>query len=751
LVKGRAEISIEIALVKMKYIFHRLTFLLPLLLGFLVFWFIAGLNILRPENIGWLAGGLDPTQHYLGWVFFRNGPWGFPLGLNPYYGMELSSAIVFSDSIPLLAFIFKPIAAALSQPFQYFGVWTLGCFILQAWFAWLLLSLVTLKTNLRLFGTALLLVSPAMIWRVGVTSALVAHFLILAGLYLNFRPTIIRRRLYWIFLLTCTALIHFYLLVMVFALWCADFIDRYLTHQDESYRKNGVELISVFGFLIFILWQAGYFLVDTTVAATGNYGIGRMNILSPFDSNNWSYILGDIAETPKSYSTADFILSYFEGYNYFGIGVIGVLLLGVGKFVWLKLSKAKININSPTETNRVIFCFQWRRYRALLCILILLTLFAISNKISVGLFIFHIPLPDQLISFASILRASGRLFWPSLYTIVWLGLALVIFTYSNQRATLILFFALIIQIVDTSAGWGPVRERLMQSPTSQWHNSLKDPFWNYASQQFSALKRIPAQNNALGWEVLANYAQSHNWPTNSVFLSRVDEAKIIKANQNLEIAMAKASYDPKTLYVLADDKVIPALLHINPKQDLLARINDLNIVAPGWLTCLQCPEVLPTQVMSAFIPDFKWNIPIDFSRDRGNNLSLVMVSGWDYPQPWGTWALGKEAKLVLPLPRSQLNRKIDDVDHLRVITRAVVNSIYPKQAVEVWINGQLQQTVVLQKGEGEVIDIALPKEVKELGYCTITFHFPDAVRPIDISMGDDTRLLSMGIISATFY
>ena len=81
---------------------------IPFALGLFVFWLVVGFSIVNPINIGWLAGGLDPTQHYLGWVFFRQGPWELPWGLNPNFGMSISSSIAFSDSIPLLAFIFKP-------------------------------------------------------------------------------------------------------------------------------------------------------------------------------------------------------------------------------------------------------------------------------------------------------------------------------------------------------------------------------------------------------------------------------------------------------------------------------------------------------------------------------------------------------------------------------------------------------------------------------------------------------------------
>ena len=80
-------------------------------IGLFGFWLIMGSEVLNPLNIAWLGDGYDPTQHYLGWVFYRHSPWTFPIGLNPSYGLEISSAVVFSDSIPVLAFLFKPFAS----------------------------------------------------------------------------------------------------------------------------------------------------------------------------------------------------------------------------------------------------------------------------------------------------------------------------------------------------------------------------------------------------------------------------------------------------------------------------------------------------------------------------------------------------------------------------------------------------------------------------------------------------------------
>ena len=103
---------------------YRCKALLPIALGFGAFLLIAGPFVLFPSNQQWLFGGGDATQHYLGWIFFRNGPWSIPLGLNPSYGFDINNSIVYTDSIPLLAIPFK----ALS----FLVLWLMGLTVLCA-------------------------------------------------------------------------------------------------------------------------------------------------------------------------------------------------------------------------------------------------------------------------------------------------------------------------------------------------------------------------------------------------------------------------------------------------------------------------------------------------------------------------------------------------------------------------------------------------------------------------------------------
>src|SRR5436190_3365625 len=179
-----------------------------LAIGIAAFVGITGGGIARPSNLGWLSEG-DPAQHYLGWSFFRHAPWQLPLGANPDYGMELASSIVYTDSIPLLAFLVKPFSRLLPEDFQYFGFWVLTCFCLQAVFARRLLARCTPNIPLQLVGVAFFVLAPPFLWRLRGHEALLGHWLILAGFDVYLAKHFRRRA--WLVLIALSVLVHAYL------------------------------------------------------------------------------------------------------------------------------------------------------------------------------------------------------------------------------------------------------------------------------------------------------------------------------------------------------------------------------------------------------------------------------------------------------------------------------------------------------------------------------------------------------------
>src|SRR4030042_1527698 len=113
-----------------------LQFLLNLPISFLCgsafFLLFYGRYPLYITNVNWIyASGLDVFQHQIGWEWFRQAPWHFPLGRIDAYGYPLGTTISYMDSIPLLAIPLKLLSPLLTQNFQYQGIWVLASLLGQ--------------------------------------------------------------------------------------------------------------------------------------------------------------------------------------------------------------------------------------------------------------------------------------------------------------------------------------------------------------------------------------------------------------------------------------------------------------------------------------------------------------------------------------------------------------------------------------------------------------------------------------------
>jgi hypothetical protein len=546
-----------LALMAIMFFYHRfvsngLKITIPLILGVLAFLIVAGPRILSPTNIGWLENG-DPATHYLGWVFFSNSEWSFPVGLNPTYGLELSNAILFSDSNPLLAFLFKPFAPLLSHPFQYSGIWILVCFVLQSWFGWKLVGLISDSLIIRTLASGLFVFSPPMILRINQHMNLAGHFLILASLYLVFHRGLKRRQLAWGTLLAVTAMVHSYLFAMIGLVWLADLFGK--TVKDRlSVRTAILEITVITSVIGIICWQTGYFSVSD-VKVAGSFGFYRMNLLSIVDPWGASYVLKDI---PSTYGE-------WEGFNFLGLGVI-----------FLFICTLPVVIANTTGVGAAI-----RRFPVLFVVFIGLTVFAATNQVGFGPLVFEYPLPDRLFEYATVFRNSGRMFWPVFYAIVFVVIFLVVRGHNKRTAVTLLGLALLIQIVDTSASWTHVHKGLMDEPKSEWVTPLVNPFWQDAALKYRKVRWFPQVTHIPRWQVLAAYAAKYGLSTDSVYLGRIDSSR---SQRKSDESLKTGKFDADSIYFLKDDDAVlrQVALIVDHETDLLAKFDGFNVLAPGW-------------------------------------------------------------------------------------------------------------------------------------------------------------------------
>ena len=705
---------------------RNITFLYPLVLGAISCVLVIGFAPLDPTNADWILGRLDPTQHYLGWLFFRNGPWTFPVGLSPLFGQDLSSSIVYSDSIPLLAIPLKAIGPLLPDRFHYFGVWIFASFLLQAWLAWKILGLYSNSKVLRFLGCGLFVFFPPMLWRIntpaGGHSALMGQFLILWALYLILRPTQNKRTLLWALLLSTAVLTHFYLFAIVSLLWLTDLANHHFIQRDISAKNALKEILQALIITLLLAWQAGYFAISASLNSERGYGFYGMNVLGLIDSQGWSYIL-ESRTNPSSWG---------EGFAYLGLGAIIA-----GLFALIALFKTSAG-NMPAL--KAFF----RNHRFLGALIILLTIFAISNRVGLGDFSFTYPLPAWLLKMADTLRSSARLFWPIHYLLIIAFFVAIVRTFSQKVAIGIIFVCFILQAGDTSKGWLDNRKQLATRHSAEEHtHNLSNSFWHAAGKYYSDLTIVPSVNRPPNWENFSIYAVTHHMRTNAAHMARVDLAKQEASNAKLNQQIDTGSFDQGTLYVVENRFVIAALATA-PDNTAIAKIDTFNVIAPKWNDCSNCPPIDPKLILTRDRYASKLGEVISFANSSPNR-SYYFRSGWSWSEDWGTWSDSKNATLNFTWPQlspKSLNLQFDTF---------VVKGKHLVQEIDVKVNGVFYKKLFLTHVYDNELDIIFTPEMKKSKYLSIEFEMHNLARPVDlIEDRPDHRKLGIGVRTAVF-
>lgn len=697
--------------------------LLPWLLGALAFCIVLPPGIVDPGDTAWIGQHGDPLTAHLGSVFFRASDWQWPVGLNPAYGIEISTSVVYSDSNPLLAVLFKLLSPVFPSACQYFGLALLAFFLLQGVFAWKLVSLATRDTLVRLCGTVLFLFYPGMLFRLSGHYNLAGHFVILAGLYLCLRPGEGRRVPYWIGLLVVAAGTHAYLLAMAGGLWAADALGRAFVRRPSLRRLGGLrrlagEVVLVMAAVVFSAWQFGYFVGNPgDVTGFGHYRGNLLGMIDPapeLAENRWSRLL--------SYDVHG---DNYEGFVYAGSGVLalaGLALLGL--------------VRRPAGSGGTILP---RHARVLPLALLLFLLFFLSNVVSVATASVTIPLPERAMALANVFRASGRFFWPIHYFLLFAAVVLFVRTPLLFRHRWLLVPIALLQIVDTSGGWLPERQvvarRIQQAPAE----ALASDFWREAATRYDTLRLLPPANHDEAWAPFAAYAAASGMQTDSVYVARHNNAGLDLLRAKDAAVLSSGRYEPGTLYVVRQPSLVPVITAaLDEARDAVFQVDGHLVVAPGWNACANCGRH----------PVATAPVPADTIRfGAGQSGAEFLWSGWFAAEPWGAWSIGDRATLVLPVPASTSTVVLE--------IQAFVPEIWPRQRVNVSMNGVEAARLVFDRGGPQIIRIDLPPAAvaqarADPSGLLIGFDLPDARSPSELGMNPDTRKLAVGIRSITF-
>ena len=576
--------------------------------GTVVFIYATGGRIIDPTNRDWLMLG-DSAQHYLGWAFFRDTPllqW--PIGANPKLGLDFASSIVFTDSIPLAAFVFKPLNVVLPETFQYLGVWIWMCFVLQAYFGVRLLARRVADRSLCGLGAALIVLAPVLSYRLVHQGyghiALVSHFVILAALdlYLDERGSVRK----WAILICCALLIQAYFVPMVVAIWIASMVSRRLAIRDTA-RQVAI----VLGSLGIVAVVSGFaslggrlFVGDSSVTPEDFPYRFRWQPMALIDSatdfsTGWSHVMADQLE----------LFGDVEGFTYLGSGFLLVVLPAVVLSILRKRSGivsardvvvvlgivAACALLVPSRifsTGIAVMLFvvvaviagrsiRERRHRALLVAALLLGAYSMTMRPGIGRrTFFEYDLVPVLEQFTQTFRTHARSSWV-LYYVVLLALVVLVATRLPRRLAIgVLALAVVVNVVDSNPAMSQVRHRFTSQPV--WVNQLDDPMWEEVVQGRDSIITYPPLNNDLEgrWIHIEDFVQRRGMATNAGYFSRWSIDTYVRVNQRLHDELRAGEFDPKSLYVIFDPDMWAFLSSDPTRFAFIGDIDGYLVVAP---------------------------------------------------------------------------------------------------------------------------------------------------------------------------
>tara|TARA_B100001142_G_scaffold300761_1_gene325805 strand:+ start:4773 stop:6872 length:2100 start_codon:yes stop_codon:yes gene_type:complete len=541
------------------YIIH----ILLLIFSFLISLYLLGLNNLNFLNKDWLYLG-DLSQYQIGWEFFRNDSWKFPLGSNLNYGLGLGSSIVFTDSIPLFAFIFKLLKNFLPENFQYFSTWIFLSIYLQLLLSYLIILSLTKNFYFSIIGMFFFILAPIFLQRSGIHLSQLGQWIILFSFYIELSNSKIKPILRGTNLIL-SSLINFYFTIMLLILNSLTYL-FILIKKKSLYKKIVVEIILIYSLLFIIMYGVGYFMISPEDGLGGGYGYFNLNLNSFFNptgynnsySFNWSILMPMLPLQNGEY----------EGFSYLGIG--GFFLLFFSTISFFKKKKNFFISN-----------------KQILSIFIIFVTLSISNNINFGeINILSIDLNNYILGVLSSVRSSGRLIWPVYYLILILGIFFIFNYFSEKKRFIILISLLLIQLIDLSSGlkeyfkgkqYNYVEEKIFKS---------EDNFWDNLSSKITTLRSIEFKNKSELYDDLRNVFLNYNFKkTDIVYLARYSRKNIPLNNYSLVESFLNKDIDifKKTAFLTKDLNIVRNIHFLYGKNLYYYFRNDIWIITNQYI------------------------------------------------------------------------------------------------------------------------------------------------------------------------
>jgi hypothetical protein len=540
---------------------------LALLFGAFWYWLLYGPFHLYFTHVNWIykAGG-DVLQHQLGWEWFRQELWKFPLGKITAYGYPFGTSVTFMDSIPLLAIPLKLLSPLFKPNNQYFGIWELSCIVGQMLAGLLILNEFTRSYAVKILGASLIVLSPVMIFRAFYHSSLSAHWILLLAIWfilLEYRHKLWRGA--WICLFTVAVLINIYYIPMLVPLWLISMYFRFIRDKNSLTLLyiliDGVAICLV---VFLVGYSTGLFSLSYQSLSVDGYGAFSWNLNGFINPYEYSSIFIRGRDTGVD--------TQFEGFSYLGLGNLVIIPAAVYLFLEKDNLRRRLPFLAPFGVAALVYI-----------------LYALSNRAFVDkLPLWDIQLPSSILMFLNLFRASGRFIWPVFYFLVLFGIIVII---RNVRfPVLILLVVVLLQFIDIQ----PLYQPKKLTGISVFQSPLQSEFWNSAALTNKHVVIIPAKKLRPPYEPFAIYAVRNHLTLNLGYFARSDTLAFKEYSEKVWEDLQANRPDAQTIYILTDPEYITVA-----KENLA---DDMFICEIDSFTVLFSAENELAQAISEFSP-----------------------------------------------------------------------------------------------------------------------------------------------------
>ena len=574
--------------------------------------YLLGPNFINPTNVKWLYSG-DLSIYQIGWNFFRNDIWRFPIGFNPNFGIYYQGSVVFSDSIPILAIFFKIFNNFLPNNFQYFSLWILLSIYLQLFFSFKIIHKLSNNLRFSLISSLFFCISTVFLNRSGLHLALFGQWLILSAFYIEINQSK-NKTFYRNLNIFFSVLIHFYLTIILVLFFIIENIYN-LFKKKAKLKSFIIGLLMTFILVILTMYVVGYFTINLDDGLGWGYGFYNFNLNSFFNPQggdnfkvfNWSLFL----------PIQHFQNGEREGFSYLGISGIIFLFLFIYNLFYKKY---------------LIFYSNQK----LLFIFIIFIILAASNELNFGKNnILSIPLNDYIYLAFSSIRASGRLIWPVYYLIFIFGIIFIFRCFKNKNASLTISILLLIQVIDLYPGL--INYKLGSQYSSSYQDGqIKDDIWINLSNDFDEIRLLEPKNHSNIFNKMSKYLLTEHFKkTDIAYMARVNRESLTQEKYNLvkNFNQKNLSIFNKTIFISDNNNYVRNLYYLYGENlnyyyaDHLWLISSTEIKTKNILTKKKLPKYYVLDLDENNIIDFKskdkqaagfgWN---DLNVVNGRNL-----------------------------------------------------------------------------------------------------------------------------------